>query len=223
MNYVFDFGAVLFAWQPRDLVQTHFPQQASTPEQAGQLARDIFHHDDWQNFDRGTVTMDEVIERITVRLALPREMVGELVASAGDALAPLQDTLAVLAQLRTQRELGQRLGDQQSDVRLYYLSNMPNPTARMLQRKYEFLNWFDGGIFSGDVKLIKPDPAIYELLESRYALNPSRTVFFDDLKTNIEAAQQRGWHGIHFETAAQSQLQLEKLLPGHSVPPGQHR
>ena len=211
MNYVFDFGAVLFTWRPSDLVKTHFPQHVSSPEQAGQLARDMFHHDDWQNFDRGTVSMDEVIERTSARLSLPEQAVDALVSNIGELLTPMQDTLAVLDYLRTQRELGQRLGDQQSDVRLYFLSNMPEPHARILQQKHTFLDWFDGGIFSGDVKLIKPDPAIYELLESRYDLNPARTVFFDDLKTNIEAARQRGWHGVHFENAAQAQAQLVQM------------
>ena len=211
MNYVFDFGAVLFTWRPSDLVQTHFPQHVSSPEQAGQLARDMFHHDDWQNFDRGTVTMDEVIDRTSVRLSLPVHSVDALVSNIGELLTPMQDTLAVLETLYRQRELGQRLGDQQSDVRLYYLSNMPEPYARALQEKHAFLDWFDGGIFSGDVKLIKPDPAIYELLENRYDLNPARTVFFDDLKANIEVAQQRGWHGVHFENAAQMQTQLTQM------------
>ena len=211
MNYVFDFGAVLFTWRPKDLVQTHFPQHVSSPEQAAQLARDMFHHDDWQNFDRGTVSMDEVVERTSTRLSLPEHSVNALVSNIGELLTPMQDTLAVLAYLRSQRELGQRLGDQQSDVRLYYLSNMPEPYARALQQKHAFLGWFDGGIFSGDVKLIKPDPAIYELLESRYDLNPARTVFFDDLKANIEAARQRGWHGVHFENAAQAQKELGQM------------
>lgn len=208
MNYVFDFGAVLFTWRPSDLVQTHFPQHATSPELAGQLARDMFHHDDWQNFDRGTVTMDEVVERTSARLSLPDHAVNALVSNIGELLTPMQDTLAVLAYLRTQRELGKRLGDQQSDVRLYYLSNMPASYARALEQKHMFLDWFDGGIFSADVKLIKPDPAIYELLEKRYDLDPARTVFFDDLKANIEAAMQRGWHGIHFENAAQAKTQL---------------
>ena len=211
MNYVFDFGAVLFTWRPSDLVQTHFPQHVSSSEQAGELARDMFHHDDWQNFDRGTVAMDEVIKRTSARLSLPEHAVEALVSNIGDLLTPIQDTLTVLEYLYRQRELGKRLGDQQSDVRLYFLSNMPEPYARALQEKHAFLDWFDGGIFSGDVKLIKPDPAIYELLESRYNLDPVRTVFFDDLKTNIDAARLRGWHGVHFENAAQMQTQLAQM------------
>ena len=34
MNIVFDFGAVLFDWQPVQLVAQHFPERAATPAQA---------------------------------------------------------------------------------------------------------------------------------------------------------------------------------------------
>ncbi|HRA63620.1 MAG TPA: HAD-IA family hydrolase, partial [Burkholderiaceae bacterium] len=96
------------------------------------------------------------------------------------------------------------------DVRLYFLSNMPAPFARTLERRHDFLSWFDGGIFSADVRLIKPDPAIYALLETRYLLDPARTVFIDDLAANVSAAQARGWRGVHFQSAAQA---APHLLP----------
>ena len=92
---------------------------------------------------------------------------------------------------------------------MYFLSNMPMPYARVLEQRHAFLKNFDGGIFSGDVKLIKPDPAIYELLESRYLLDPGHTLFIDDLKSNVEAAKKRGWHGIHFESTAQMESDLK--------------
>ena len=68
-----------------------------------------------------------------------------------------------------------------------------------------------GGIFSGDVKLIKPDPAIFALMESRYSLVPQNTVFIDDLKANVAVARSRGWHGIHFESSAQMAADLKAL------------
>ena len=95
---------------------------------------------------------------------------------------------------------------------LYYLSNMPGPYARSLESQHSFLRCFDGGVFSGDVHRIKPEPEIYALLESRYALQPDQIVFIDDLKHNVEAATERGWQGIQFESAAQVQAQLLPLL-----------
>lgn len=203
MNLVFDFGAVLFSWQPQKILQTHFPQVASTPERAAAMAKDFFQHADWHAFDGGQVSTDEVIDRTATRLGLPVPDVASLVGRIGSLLTPMHDSLAVLERLHAQRKTHQTL-------RLYYLSNMPAPYARELEQRHAFLQWFDGGIFSGDVQRIKPDPAIFELMEYRYALEPARTIFIDDLLANVQAAQARGWTGIHFEAAQQLQTQLNQ-------------
>lgn len=202
MNFVFDFGAVLFTWQPAQLVTATFPEIAMTPEAAKRLAHAIFSHDDWHGFDRGTVEMNDVIRRTALRLDLPESQLADLVSHIGELLTPIEETVSVLSQLV-------QLRSRQNSLRLYYLSNMPVPYARVLEQRHAFLTWFDGGIFSGDVKHIKPDPAIYELLENRYALDPAQTVFIDDLKTNVATAQSRGWRGIHFESAAQMSAELK--------------
>lgn len=193
-SIVFDFGAVLFDWRPDRMVVEQFPHRASTPDLAQALLRDIFHHDDWQSFDRGTMELEQVIARTARRLALPPTDVETMLSGIPERLQPIPQTLALLTRLRERR-------DQCADVRLYYLSNMPAPFARVLERRHDFLGWFDGGVFSGDARLTKPDPAIYALLESRYALEPSRIVFMDDLPANVAVARARGWRGIHFTTA----------------------
>lgn len=205
MNLVFDFGAVLFKWQPAQIVASRFPAMAATPEAAQHLARSIFSHDDWHAFDRGTMPMDVVVQRTSQRLSLPHADLQGLVSGLGDVLTPIEETVAVLAALEARR--GPR--GELPHLKLYFLSNMPEPIARVLEQRHAFLNWFDGGIFSGDVKLIKPEPAIYTLLESRYALDPGCTVFIDDLKVNVEAARARNWHGIHFESATQLAADLK--------------
>lgn len=205
-DVVFDFGAVLFSWQPELLVAEQFPQQAATAQAARAMAHAIFHHDDWQSFDRGTVALEQVIERTARRLALPHRTLSNLLSGIGERLAPIPDTLELLAGLRERRE-------RHGDVRLFFLSNMPAPFARVLERRHDFLRWFDGGIFSGDVQLIKPDPAIYALLETRYALEPARTVFIDDLAANVAVAQSRGWRGVQHLSAAQTAAHLFPASP----------
>ena len=207
MNVVFDFGAVLFTWRPVELVAQYFPQQASTPSQAGHLAHEVFAHADWQNFDRGTLAMDVLVQRTAQRLALDHAALSALVGGIGELLTPMPESVALLEQLHQQRGASQG----ERPTCLYFLSNMPLPYARTLERNNAFLKWFDGGIFSGDVKHIKPAPAIYHLLQSRYQLEPAHTVFIDDLLGNVQAARELGWHGIHFESAQQLQRQLQAL------------
>jgi len=205
MNIVFDFGAVLFTWQPAQLVANTFPVLAATPAAAKQLAHAIFSHADWHAFDCGKLDMVTVVQRTALRLALPQDQFHGLVSSIGALLTPMPDSVAILRQLLELRRM-------RSDLRLYYLSNMPVCYARELEQRHDFLKWFDGGVFSGDVKLIKPDPAIYHLMETRYALQAAQTVFIDDLPANVACAQARGWQGIRFESAGQLQAQLMPLL-----------
>jgi putative hydrolase of the HAD superfamily len=206
MNIVFDFGAVVFAWQPKVLVARAFPAQTATPDKASELAKAIFAHSDWLSFDRGTLTMQAVTDRTAQRLDLDHAAMTELVQNIGEQLVPIDGTLAVLTQLRQQRDQAR------ANLRLYYLSNMSTPYARTLERKHGFLRWFDGGIFSGDVQLVKPEPEIYALLESRYALQAGQTLLIDDMQANVDAARARGWQGIHFQSAAQLQADLLPLL-----------
>ncbi len=205
MNIVFDLGAVLFTWQPGRLLWRAFPEQVATQHEADQLSHQVFGHPDWHDFDRGILTMETVIDRIARRLALPVDALDHLVRSIGEHLTPIPDTVALLQRLHVRRQAGDGVAG------LYYLSNMPSPYARFLERQHDFLRCFDGGIFSGDVHCIKPEPDIYQLLESRYALPPSRIVFIDDLQHNVDAATLRGWQGIRFESAAQLQAQLLPL------------
>lgn len=198
MNYVFDFGAVLVTWKPLNLLAECFPQQADSPAHAGHLAHAVFGHADWQSYDRGTLSMAEVIDRTSARLGLDAQRFAALVRSIGQRLIPMADSITWLAQLKAQRDAGE-------DVRLYFLSNMPVDYARVLEREHAFTGWFDGGIFSGDVGSIKPEAAIYQQLQERHGLVPQQTVFFDDLLGNVQAARALGWHAVQFHNAAQAQ------------------
>lgn len=190
MNVVFDLGAVLIGWEPGRLLEAHFPERTPTPEAANALARAFFHHKDWLDFDCGIRTVDEVVTRTSARLALPADRVHDMIVPLGEVLQPIPESVELLMELAARRE-------SRHDVRLFYLSNMPMPYARALERRLPFFASFDGGIFSADVKLTKPQGEIYEMLAWRHGLVPNETLFIDDTAANVEAARALGWHAIH--------------------------
>lgn len=206
MNIVFDLGAVLLAWEPVALVQSQFLPHAPTADAAHALARQMFHHEDWLGFDRGTHSLDDAIGRMALRLSLPADRLNQVLAPMGERLEPIPVTIELLARLRARRDAGEPL-------RLYYLSNMPSPYARVLEYRHAFFQWFDGGIFSGDVRMIKPDPRIYALMAERHGLRAQETVFIDDSLANVEAARAFGWQAIHCERPAELPAQLAVYLP----------
>jgi FMN phosphatase YigB (HAD superfamily) len=63
------------------------------------------------------------------------------------------------------------------------------------------------------VQCSKPDPAIYQLLQSRYELVPAQTLFVDDLQENVDVARSLGWGGLRFVSALQLRSSLANWLP----------
>ena len=78
-------------------------------------------------------------------------------------------------------------------------------------QNYDFLNQFEGILVSGKEKIKKPNPAIYELILTRYGLIAEECLFIDDNLRNIEAAKKIGIHGIGFETPDQLFSKLKEL------------
>lgn len=196
---VFDFGAVLFRWQPAELLQQVLPELAPDEAAARSLATRLFQgfvpDSDWALFDLGQVDEAALAERIARRLGLPAEAVRRLIAAVPAHLTPLP-TEALLPRLRS------------AGHRLYYLSNMPASYADHLEREHAFVRGFADGIFSSRVGLIKPQPAIFELAVRRFGLLPTRTLFIDDNAANIEAARALGWQALHFTDAAACEAAL---------------
>jgi 2-haloacid dehalogenase len=78
------------------------------------------------------------------------------------------------------------------------LTNFAKDTFREAQRTFPALAESRGVTVSGDVRLIKPDPAIYEHHTRAFALTPSATLFIDDSRANIAGARAAGWNAELF-------------------------
>jgi 2-haloacid dehalogenase len=96
-------------------------------------------------------------------------------------------------------------------ARLYGLSNWSSETYPLALTRFGFLRWFEGILISGEVKMIKPDPRIFELLIERFAIDPQRAVFIDDVAVNAAAARPFGMHAIHFTDPAALRAELVSL------------
>ena len=70
-------------------------------------------------------------------------------------------------------------------------------------------------VISGEVKLIKPDPRIFQVLLERIGRPAEECLFIDDSLPNITVARELGFQTIHFHHPAQleSELTSRGLLP----------
>ncbi len=201
MNIVFDFGNVLFAWEPVRLIQKNFQRLDLWSGSVDELAQAMTGHEDWKGFDAGWVTQEELAERTATRLQIDEADVTSLLDDIPHDLPPIERSVAALHQLFDQ------LGP---DLRLFYLSNMPASYATVLEEKHDWISRFDDGIFSARVGLAKPDSAIYHTAEERFGLTPADTLFLDDSLPNINAARARGWLAEHITTAHDVPAALRK-------------
>jgi putative hydrolase of the HAD superfamily len=197
---VFDFGGVLFRWQPERLLRELLPQHASDATSAAHWVRQIFqsYGGDWGDFDRGTVEPPALVQRIASRTGLAPAEVQRVVDAVPYELQPLPETVALLQRLHA------------AGRPLYFLSNMPAPYADFLQATHGFLGLFQDGVFSGRVHHNKPEPAIFQLAAQRFGAAPAELLFIDDHAPNVLAAQQLGWQGLVFTGAAQAEAALRE-------------
>ena len=95
--------------------------------------------------------------------------------------------------------------------RVYLLSNIGDLHWEHLVGQHELDRIGHGALTSFHAGVMKPDTAIYEQAERKFALVPASTVFIDDRAENIEAARARGWHGIVHRNFDDTRLALLRL------------
>lgn len=78
-------------------------------------------------------------------------------------------------------------------VPVFALTNFGRDTFEQASAAYPFLALFDRRFVSGRLGVMKPDPAIYAILERESGIAPERLLFTDDSAANVAAAAARGW------------------------------
>jgi putative hydrolase of the HAD superfamily len=202
MYLVFDFGGVLFRWQPHEIVAGALPELALDRAGADRWVAEIFQgfDGDWGEFDRGVLAPAELAERIAARTSLGAAQARAVIDAVPAALTPIAGTVDLLQRLHVrQRARGRGL---------HYLSNMPEPYAQHLEATHAFLSLFDRGVFSARVQLIKPEPAIFEHAAAWLDIEPAHSLFIDDMPRNIAAARAAGWQALLFENPADCEREL---------------
>lgn len=195
---VFDFGGVLFRWEPERLLGELLGDRITPQADARHWTQQIFqgYGGDWGDFDRGTVEPAALVQRIARRTGLSEAEVQRVVDAVPQELQPKPATVALLRRLHA------------AGHPLYYLSNMPAPYASHLERSHDFMALFRDGVFSARVHHNKPEREIFELAAARFGRPPGELLFIDDHEPNIAAARALGWRGIHFVDIEQTTAAL---------------
>jgi 2-haloacid dehalogenase len=109
----------------------------------------------------------------------------------GLASPRIEQSITLLRQLRAK------------GIPVFALTNFGDDAFAYAQTQYEFLNEFDRAFVSGRMKVTKPAPAIYAMLEADCGIAPEALLFTDDRAENIAVAAARGWQ-THLFTGPQA-------------------
>lgn len=85
-------------------------------------------------------------------------------------------------------------------VPVFCLTNFGSYSYEEARDKLDFLGEFDREYVSGRLRVSKPDPRIYQVVEEDSGIAPDRLLFADDRADNITAAARRGWRTHQFES-----------------------
>ncbi|MEQ1942186.1 HAD family phosphatase [Mesorhizobium sp. VNQ89] len=106
-------------------------------------------------------------------------------------------------------DLMERLIDAGHDVTM--LTNFAADTFVEARARFPFLEKPRGVTVSGEVGLIKPDRAIYDLHADTFGLTPPASLFIDDSPKNVKGAQDAGWQAVLFTGAGPLEADLRRL------------
>ena len=195
-NIIFDLGGVLIDWNP-DYV---FKEVFKDDEKLAWFYREICTMDWNENQDAGYPLAKATEERVALFPQYEEWICmyyGRWEEMLGDAI---QGTVELLKQCVDSPAL-----------KVVALTNWSAETFPVALEKFDFLQWFEGIVVSGEEMTRKPFPDIYQTTLNRFDLKPEESLFIDDNKRNIEAAKALGIQCVHFSSPFQLEKELKKI------------
>jgi 2-haloacid dehalogenase len=195
---IFDLGRVLIDWNPHRLYAPYFNSSAEIDQFLHEINFPEWNlrQDAGRSFREGVAVLSADFPQYADLIRAYDERWEESVPG------PVEGSVKLLRRLK------------QGGHPLYALTNFSAEKFPLMRRRYEFLGLFEYILVSGEVGLVKPDPAIYRLMLEKVRHPASQCLFIDDSHKNVAAAQALGFDTIHFQSSKLLELELHnrKLL-----------
>lgn len=151
-----------------------------------------------RRFDGGAVTPRAFFERVTglVGAGISYEAFFEMYNDIFSLNAPAVD---VLVRVKA------------AGYKTLLLSNTDPERFGFVRRRFPEVLFFDHYVLSYELKLLKPDPAIYLAAARLAGTSPRECVFIDDMEENVKGAVAAGLAGILYMPANDLAAELKKL------------
>lgn len=194
---IFDLGGVLVDWNPGYV----FDHKYFESEEKRKYFFENVCTNDWNEEQDAGRSIVEATWELVKKFPEWESSIRDYYGRWTDMLkAPIPETVEIFRQLK---ESGR--------YKLYALTNWQQGLFDIALVRYDFLQWFDGRVVSGEEKTRKPFPEFYQILLDRYTIKPAEALFIDDNLRNVKAAADLGIKSIHFITPALLKKELLEL------------
>ena len=161
--------------------------------------REIFFSDTNDKVDLGEITHDQFDEYVLDTLQISREKKYLLEEIITKEFYIDKDLLIKIVAMRREYKTG-------------LLSNFSNELRPKIENEWAISCAFDEIIISCEVGMIKPNPAIFNLMLDRLGVKANESVFIDDRIKNIDGAKDMGFHTIFFTDKDRALEELARIL-----------
>ena len=195
-NIIFDFGAVLVDWNPHYLFDGYF----GDADKATWFLDHICTNEWNRQFDGGKPFAEGIAELKAEHPAWAREI--DVYWTDWEKMmgGPIPGMYELVSDLKA------------AGYGVYGLTNWSSETFYRIEKNYPVFTLLDGKVVSGDVRLLKPDAAIFHCLLDKYGLKAEESLFIDDTLSNVEGARAAGLSALPFTDARTLRADLRRLL-----------
>lgn len=182
---VFDVGRVLFEWDLRHL----FAKLISNPVELDWFCRHVVTEEWHFQHDAGRPLGEMVAER-SAEFPQYAPLIEAYATRFNESIpGPVAGSLELVRDISA------------AGYPLFAITNFGAEFWANFRPHHRIFDLFRDIVVSGEEKLTKPDPAIYQLAAQRFGHAPEAMLFIDDNAHNIAAAAALGWQVHHFSSA----------------------
>ena len=186
-NIIFDFGAVLVDWNPYYVYDPYFGDHEKAEWFITNICTSAWNKelDGGKPFAQGVAELSAQYPEWEKEIAMYhrdwKKMMGGAIPGMYELVADLK----------------------KAGYGVYGLTNWAAETFYTIVDDYPVFALLDGMVVSGDVRLLKPDAAIFNCLLDKYGLKADESVFIDDNAENVEGARKAGLEAHRFTDAGE--------------------
>lgn len=195
---IFDIGSVLVSWHYKAFLRRLFDDEKTCKV----VAKCIFENPNYIDFDAGRYTKEQFLENCVSFAPNYRKEITYAFSRIGECVKQYSFAHSWIDEYKKR------------GYRVLFLSNYSDYVRGANMKALDFVSKFDGGIWSCDVKMIKPDINIYLKMINDFNLIPEQCLFIDDKISNLRPADKLGIKCVHYNSYPQAKRDVENILRG---------